>query len=473
MRRISSNLVYYGLSIGLMKGLSLIILPIVSRYLTPAQMGQLELLTTIAIFVSLFVAAGLEDCLFRFAKCKADEKSVAASFYGWSLTFGSLFYVGAWLSAPAAAKILGNDITALQLQIIWAGIALEGAITLPLALMRMRQRAGLFFSFVIGRTFFQAALTLILLSQSASVTSLLIASLSATLLQAGTLAIWQLKAAGIAPRLRELRPIGIYGLPLLGSGLCMFALNGVDRWAIAHFDNLITLGLYSVGAKFALATVLLMQPFGMWWRPQRFARLDQCPRDCGRILMTGLLLLAIISASVICFAPILMQWLMPAAYQAAISMTLAITLIFTLREAAEIINLGVLSKNNTLVLLKINIATAAFGLMMCLIATAQFGVWGCISALISAQFLRTLAVYLASQRVSPLVIPSRLILTLLTGLMILAAVANHLVPPKSLNDQLSLMALWLLSTAVFVALYSRHQGFYAFFIAQFGSYVRR
>ena len=453
MPRLSSNLVYYGLSIGLMKGLSLIMLPIVSRYLTPAQMGQLELLTTLAIFVSLFVAAGLEDCLFRFAKCKADEKSVAASFYGWSLTFGSVFYLAAWFSSPKAAELIGNGITAVQLQIIWAGIALEGAITLPLALMRMRERAGLFFSFVIGRTFFQAGMTLYLLSQSASVTSILIASLSATVLQASALALWQAKAAGIRPRLKELRPIGIYGLPLLGSGLCMFALNGVDRWAIAHFDELSALGLYSVGAKFALATVLLMQPFGMWWRPQRFARLDQCPRDCSRILMTGLLLLAVMSASVICFAPVLMQWLMPENYSAAIAMAIAIALMFTLREAAEIVNLGVLSKNNTVTLLKINIGSAVLGLIVCISATARFGVWGCIYSLIAIQLLRTLLVFIASQRTAPLHLPVRTLLLLMTGLAGCALVASTFAPPVTVYSQLSLFVLFLLTSSAFMALY--------------------
>lgn len=458
MPRLSSNLVYYGLSIGLMKGLSLIMLPIVSRYLTPEQMGQLELLTTLAIFVSLFVAAGLEDCLFRFAKCKADEKSVSASFYGWSLTFGSLFYLVAWFSAPTAAALIGNGISALQLKIIWAGIALEGAITLPLALMRMRGLAGLFFSFVIGRTFFQAGMTLYLLSQSASVTSILIASLSATVLQACALALWQKRAAGIQPRLKELRPIGIYGLPLLGSGLCLFALNGVDRWAIAHFDTLTALGLYSVGAKFALATVLLMQPFGMWWRPQRFARLDQSPRDCSRILMTGLLLLAIVSASVICFAPVLMQWLMPENYSAAITMAIAIALMFTLREAAEIMNLGVLSKNNTVTLLKINLSSAVLGLIICMAATARFGVWGCIFALIGIQFVRTLLILIASQRTAPLQLPASTLACLFTGLISCAFVASTFAPPVTFYSQLSLFVLFLFTSGAFMALFVHRGG---------------
>lgn len=434
MKLLSGTLFYYGLSIGVMKGLSLIMLPLISRYLSPTQMGQLELLTTFAIFMSLFVAAGLEDCLFRFASnpSQTANKNVASSLYGWAIIFGGVFYLAAWFSAPLIASF-SDTISALHLQIVWAGVAFEGAITLPLALMRMRQQANTFFWYVIGRTLLQAALTVIFLSVSATVTSILLASLCATIVQGAALFFWQARHAGIAPKAAHLRFIFRYGMPLIASGLCLFAFNSIDRITIARWLGLEQLGFYSVGAKFALATILLMQPFGMWWRPQRFSRLADNPAKCAHTMQLGLGLLAVVAVTVMCAAPLMIQWLMPQAYQAAMSLAIGVALIYALREAGELLNLGVLSQSNTYTLLRINIAMAVIGSAVCVALTIISGMWGCIAGLCLTQFIRTLTLYYFSQKICPLSFN-------ITGLWLLLATVTLCAASLLLAD--STKAVW-------------------------------
>ena len=62
----------YGISIALMKSVSLLMLPITAFYLRPEQFGQLELLTSIGIICSILVGLGLENTLFRFAGTETD-----------------------------------------------------------------------------------------------------------------------------------------------------------------------------------------------------------------------------------------------------------------------------------------------------------------------------------------------------------------------------------------------------------------
>lgn len=392
-------IVFYGLSIVLMKGLSLIMLPLIAGYLSPAALGQLELLTTAAILASLFVAMGLEDCLFRFASntTGARQRTIVSSLYGWSLLIGLAALLLGALLAPtisALSKQLLSDggLQHYHLQMVWAGVALEGAISLPLAYLRMQDKPAHFFYVVIGRTFLQAMLTFIFLHHSASITSVLLASLIATCSQALILGFLQLKSTGIKPKPQELKAIYQYGLPLLGSGLCLFALNGIDRIAIAYWVGLTELGLYSVAAKFALATVLLMQPFGMWWRPKRFAWLAEQPVACGKMLERAILLLAIITCAVACAGPILIASLMPDEYIAAAQWIAAIAFMLALRESSEVLNLGVLNQKNTLLLLKINISSAVLATILCLLCTSLWGVKGCIAGLISAQGIRLLLI---------------------------------------------------------------------------------
>lgn len=392
---LTKAIIFYGLSIVLMKGLSLIMLPFIAGYLSPAALGQLELLTTAAILASLFVAMGLEDCLFRFASNTQGntQQKIVASLYAWALTIGLVALIIGAALAPLISSLsksfLHNGMLERHhLQMVWAGVAMEGAISLPLAYLRMRDHAGQFFCIVIGRTFLQALLTLILLSHEASITSVLLASLIATCSQAFILGIIQYKSTGIKPNKKELKAIYHYGLPLLGSGLCLFALNGVDRMAIAHFVGLTELGLYAVAAKFALATVLLMQPFGMWWRPKRFEWLNNNPNACSKMLERAILLLSLITCSVACLGPLLMTGLMPNNYSMAAQWVGALALMLAIREASEVLNLGILNQKNTLMLLTINITSALLATILCLIATRLWGVAGCIGSLILVQSLR-------------------------------------------------------------------------------------
>ena len=79
---------------------------------------------------------------------------------------------------------------------------------------------------------------------------------------------WQ--STGLAIDRRLSRKVMIYGLPIMGSGLLAFVLNGLDRLLIAESVSIEQLAIYSVALKFSIAVTLLMQPFGLWWMPKRF-----------------------------------------------------------------------------------------------------------------------------------------------------------------------------------------------------------
>lgn len=57
----------FALSIALSKGLSLIMLPIFTRFLTPAEMGELELVATTMAVLGILISFALHEALYRFA----------------------------------------------------------------------------------------------------------------------------------------------------------------------------------------------------------------------------------------------------------------------------------------------------------------------------------------------------------------------------------------------------------------------
>ena len=152
----------YGLSIVLMRGVSLIMLPLVTGTLTTTEFGQLELLTSIAIFASVILSFGLEDALFRFCGTETNpnkQRSKASEIYSLGfilslsltlLSFAFLYTFEPWISV---------SFPRIALMLILATVAMESIIAIPLAWLRMHDRALTFCTISVLRALLQASLT--------------------------------------------------------------------------------------------------------------------------------------------------------------------------------------------------------------------------------------------------------------------------------------------------------------------------
>ena len=65
-----SQTVLYGFSIVAMKGISILMLPFIAQRLTQPAFGRLEVLSSLAVVISIIVGLGLEDT--RFAGKRID-----------------------------------------------------------------------------------------------------------------------------------------------------------------------------------------------------------------------------------------------------------------------------------------------------------------------------------------------------------------------------------------------------------------
>jgi O-antigen/teichoic acid export membrane protein len=58
-----------------------------------------------------------------------------------------------------------------------------------------------------------------------------------------------------------------FGAPLVPAGMAMYVMNTADRWFIQHYHGEAALGVYAVGAKFALVMALAIETFRKAWWP--------------------------------------------------------------------------------------------------------------------------------------------------------------------------------------------------------------
>jgi O-antigen/teichoic acid export membrane protein len=442
----------YGMSIALMKGISLLMLPFIAHQLSTDEYGRLEVIGSIAIIGSILIGMGLEDTLFRFAGSAVSKRQrgrIASEIFSLTILITIIALIFGWfVASPIAALTPGNP-SNYEVRLVLSLIALEGCIAVPLGWLRMNNRAISFFIASCGRALLQAVLVVIFLYLDRGIAGILEAGLIAGIAQMLLLSYLQVRDTGLHFSLERSKHSFIYSLPIMGSGLVAFALNGLDRWVLAEHSTLADVAEFGIAAKFALATVLLMQPFGMWWSPRRFAVLTETngAEKVARFVTMGAGLALLIAVWVGILSPALINWLLPENYTNAGQYALGLVLIMLLKELVELFNIGCFTGKTTTFQFIINLVAAIVGITAMLLLTPEYKVWGIILSLLLAQSIRLLLFYKASQYFLPLNYPLVPLLVFATQSIIWLLISSQIISLGQLIVILFLATGSLLATA--------------------------
>ncbi|MDD1783947.1 oligosaccharide flippase family protein [Enterovibrio sp. ZSDZ35] len=407
MKKMSSALnqtLLYGSSIALMKGISLLMLPFITHYLPQAEFGKLEIVSSIAALGSILVGLGLEDALYRFVggcQDSKERKTMAARIFTLTVIVGAILAPLSWVLAAALDNHVPGGLTTYQIQLVLLMLALEGCIAVPLGWLRMQNHAVAFFSAAVGRALFQAALTVTFLLMGRGIEGVLEAGVIAAITQGIFLGYLQLRDTGFSFCRTVAKQSLIYSLPIMASGLMAFTLNGLDRWVLAEVATLEDVAQFGVAAKFALAVVLLLQPFGMWWMPKRFDVLygENGHHQATRFTSYGLIAAMCIAIVVALSAPIAIDLLLPDSYQFAAQLTAVLVAAALFKEMAELVNLGTYAGKTSYAQLAISAISAVLAFITLWWWGKEFGVFGVLAALLFSQSVRFTLFYLVGQRV--------------------------------------------------------------------------
>lgn len=407
MMRASSfpaSIVVYGLSILLTKGFTLISMPLIAAYLTPADFGDLDLATSVVEFAGLIASLGLADMLYRFAAVAEPEqrRSETAEIAATALVAGICLVIVSQIAAPALWRILGIGLSLLSFRAGLAAAALSGLITLPLAWLRLNGRPMAYLGFVAVRSLAQIGLVWLLLARGFGAESVFYSTAVVHTAAAVTMVATMAARDGLRLRPAAFRRLASYGLPLVGAGLAMFALGSADRWFLAAIPRS-ELAHYAVAVKLSLAVSLVIQPVMLWWGPQRLAVLI-APGGIARNRRVFLAAFAILSggtAAVVLAMPIFARWALPPAYAPALALLPALAFAVALNELVALSNAGAYLGRSSWPVLGVNIGAAIVALAGYAALAPVHGVGGVIAATILAQTLRLAAFMALSRRTAP------------------------------------------------------------------------
>jgi O-antigen/teichoic acid export membrane protein len=276
MRALGRDTLVYGLGVVLSRVVSVLMLPIYTQFLTPADYGTLQLLqmTTDVAFV-LFAAGTTAGVLRYYFKAESDRErnEVMSSAFVLVAALSAAAAIAVALAAPLLARhALGGAGSPGLVRLAATSFLLESLFAVPLLYVQARQRAMLFIGANAVRLLLQLALNvLFLVVLERGVAGVLIGTLIANLLVGTWLARLMLRETGLRVSRDRMRDLRRFGLPYQFVWAGTFVLTFGDRYFLQASHGAAVVGLYGLAYQFGfLVGSLGYMPVMRAWNPQRF-----------------------------------------------------------------------------------------------------------------------------------------------------------------------------------------------------------
>jgi O-antigen/teichoic acid export membrane protein len=301
-RKWGRDYVLYGAGSAARQLAAVIMLPIYTRYLSPADYGAVEICSLIVGCMSLIAGLSLGEGIFRYFHTSRGHQVVSTALIVGLASNGLGALVLAAISPALAALFLGPEYSSKLILLLGLTLIAECCSSIPMCHMRAEGRAVMFFWLGILRLVLNLAFNIYLVvfadlgplgviyGALASTTIVAVVALPYTL--ARTRIVWSRDAA---------RALVAFGVPLSLANVAVFYLGAADRFFIEHFFSLAQVGVYALAARIAQGfTLICYEPFGQVWDAEKY-RLWQRHRSiepvqsvfrllCANLLVGGALL---------------------------------------------------------------------------------------------------------------------------------------------------------------------------------------
>jgi O-antigen/teichoic acid export membrane protein len=264
LRDLLKDSAVYAIPSFISRGLSLILIPLYTRVLSPSDFGSLDLLIVFASIVNLTIALEVSQGVARFYASESDpeQKILYVSSAFW-FTFGcyAVFLgVALLLSGSFAELIMGQAGLQLVFQIGLGYIFFNGIFYLIQNQFRWEQRSIHYAIVSLTMAFVTAGVSVWLLYLLQwGLVGLLVGMLSGSVV--GTaLGLWWLRSSF---KFRfssvHLKKMLKFSTPLVFSGTAVWVSLYVDKMMINHFLTIDEVGLYGIGYRLAsIATLVIV-----------------------------------------------------------------------------------------------------------------------------------------------------------------------------------------------------------------------
>jgi len=256
------------------RSISIVLLPIYTAYIAPAEYGILSILGMVLNVFTLVFSLQLPSAIYRFwanARNLEEKSLIISSSFVVTVCFSLIFLLPFYLWTGFFASLLDvKNINLVRLVLFEVQIGLVYGIFM--ADLRIHDESRLFASIEIFENFSIGALSIFfVVIQGWGITGMIIAQVIVFLVVTVCCAPRFFKRITFRVDIQIIKQMLGFALPLIPAAAAMAAIHTSDRIFIQQMMGNDAVGIYSIGYKFGmLVSFLITGPFLLIWEPKSF-----------------------------------------------------------------------------------------------------------------------------------------------------------------------------------------------------------
>jgi O-antigen/teichoic acid export membrane protein len=397
------------------RGVGLLLLPLYTRALPPAEYGMLELFNTFTAVIGTVLALGFASAINKVLHADCETPAERQALLSTALLVDlPVVLLGAALLVLGARPLAGwlvGDVAAADCVWLIAGQVVAATIwSLAVAMLRAQERALAFGVLNLAQFVLTAGLNVVFVAVLGwGVRGVLLGTLLAQLLAlpVALLVAGRGSRLTIAPRL--VRPLLQFGVLLLPMMLAGWVMDVSDRWVLRAYRDLDEVAVYAVGYKLgALLDTAVVWPFQLAWPAFAFAASRRAGhRDTYARTFTYLVaVLSFAALAAALLAPSVLPWLAGPTYRDAARVVPWVALAYAANGAQFFFSPAVQLGGRVRSLAWYAPCAAVVNLGLSLLLVPRFGMMGAAASTLIAFAVLTVLVARTAQRVYPVPLES-------------------------------------------------------------------
>jgi O-antigen/teichoic acid export membrane protein len=423
----------YGFGSLVSRFLAVLLLPLYTRYLSPADYGLIETLIALSAILTVLLAAGVKSAFFRFyfdGQDEAGKRRVIRTSFWFTMAMGTAGLVAGLVLAEPISELLFDtgehaDLVRASFVGLWAHVNYEQMTSL----FRVEQRSGAYLvATLINLALTVGATILLVVVFEEGPIGVIVGNFTGTLLVYVGLLAYRRSELGLEWDRPLLREMNRFGMPLVPSALFLWALNFSDRFFLVKLSGPREVGLYSIGVRLASAIILLLAAFRTAW--PAFAYSIEDDREAARTYAFVLTYLVAITSwmalALGVLAPWLVQLLTTEDFYSAERVVAPLAFAAVAFGAYIVVVIGIGRARRTRSNWVITGAAAAFNVILNLALIPEFGMMGAAAATVGAYAVLFLGMAWKAQHVFAVPYQWRRVATALGTAILLCVVGRAL-----------------------------------------------
>jgi len=270
-KRLTGQIVFYGLSDAVSRLIAVLILPLFTRFLSPTDYGVASLLTVTNSFIVSFTDFGLTGSIVRFYKDATEERKrqiIATAQLSMVLCVSIIAIVAVIFAKDISLFFFKTTDYSYIVILNFLSLPLTKLVNAPMIRLRCEEKAKTFALWEVLQVSGGLLANLILIvGMHRGINGLFEGPLINGAIFAVILGAYSVKVSGLSFSWSLFKEMFRFGSPLILNAVSMWVINWVDRFILSRMLPLSEVGLYTLGYSIGMGIALPVTAFTAAWPP--------------------------------------------------------------------------------------------------------------------------------------------------------------------------------------------------------------